>query len=395
MGIKRIILWGAWYGSKNVGDQVLLLSITDMLGAAIEGAEFIVITANPAHVVEYTKRDSPYRFRALHARRQFPEMIKAFANADLFVFGGGVPFYDDTVHSFAIAVLVTLARAFRVPCVLWSVSSQKIRSAWTKLILRYLLSWTSVATCRDRHTLDLFRKCSSHATRWQIVPDPAFTLRSNDGENVSRLLKRIGWKSEQSRPLVALSPRLLRGKDGEAHIHYSPKSDADNQREVNSFAAVLDWLWENGYQPIFVPMNTVAPDDDRVASREIMARSQHGNQALLIDEEIFPRDVENVYKNCSAAFVARVHGSITAFLARCPMLMYAFDLKHGGIMEQMGLTEQILEPGRHLPEDAVEMMSKLLSSRTDLVQAMARKHEELVRQAQVPRDAILRLLKLE
>jgi hypothetical protein len=77
------------------------------------------------------------------------------------------------------------------------------------------------------------------------------------------------------------------------------------------------------------------------------------------------------------------------------MAMYAFDLKHRGIMEQMGLLEYIFEPERHSLEDAVGIMSKLLSSRTELIQNMTRKHDELVRQAQVPRDAVLCLLNLK
>ena len=28
---KKIVIWGAWYGSRNVGDQLLLLAITDIL----------------------------------------------------------------------------------------------------------------------------------------------------------------------------------------------------------------------------------------------------------------------------------------------------------------------------------------------------------------------------
>jgi polysaccharide pyruvyl transferase WcaK-like protein len=390
---KRIILWGAWYGSKNVGDQALLLSITDMLGEAIGDVEFIVITANPAHVMQYTKRDSSHRFLALHARKQFIEVVRAFASADLFVFGGGVPFYDDAAHSLAIAVLVTLARILSVPCALWAVSSQKIRSIWTKLILRYLLSWVSVTTCRDQHTVELLREHGAGVKGLHIVADPAFTLRSNDEGYALRLLDRAGWKSGQSRPLVALTPRLLRTEDGEAHTHYLPKTTEQYQKEVDTFAAVLDWLWENGFQPIFVPMNSFAPDNDRAAARDVMMKARHGTQALLVDEEIFPRDAENVYRRCSAAFVARVHGSVTAFLGRCPVMMYAFDLKHGGIMKQMGLSEYVFEPERHMPEDAVGRMSKLLRSREEIIAGMEKRNEDLVKQARVPRDLVLGLLK--
>ncbi|HXF85204.1 MAG TPA: polysaccharide pyruvyl transferase family protein [Anaerolineales bacterium] len=394
MSPKHIILWGGWYGSKNVGDQALLLSITDMLGESVEDVEFVVITANPARVEEYMKRDSIYSFQALHARRQFGKVVKAFAAADLFIFGGGVPFYDDISHSLAIGLLVTLARLFRVPCILWSVSSQHIRSWLSRAILRYLLSYASVVTCRDTHTHHLIRECSTGGFSAQIVADPAFTLRPNeDLEFAQKLLMRAG--SPVFERFVALTPRALRGRDGEVHTHYSPRPTSDRLKEVEVFASVLDWLWENGYQPIFVPMNTVAPDDDRAIAREIVAHARYGQQALLIDEEVYPREAENVYCLCHAAFVARVHGSVMSFLGECPVMMYAFDLKHRGIMEQMGLSDFLFEPEQMRAEDAVLMMSRLLSQREAIQAKMRLKHIELVESARVPLRGAVEILTMK
>ena len=376
-----------------MGDQTLLLSISDMLGEALKDVEFIVVTANPGQVLEYTNRDFTHIFHPTHSRRQFIEIVKFFFTADVFIFGGGVPFYDEINHSIAIVMLVTLARIFRVPCAIWAVSSLRICSKFSRWVLSYVLSYASVVTYRDAHTRKLFIECGRDDNRQQEAADSVFALRLNDDQTAQGLLVRAGWKA--SRPLVALTPRPLRGKDGEAHTHYVPKSGLDNQKEIEAFSAVLDWLWENGYQPVFVPMNTVVPDDDREAAHEIMEIAQYGSQALLIDEEIFPRDVANVYGKCHAAFVARVHGSITAFLGRCPMLMYAFDWKHKGIMEQMGFSRYIFDPEKNISSDAVVMMSQILQSRSDLVAEIEKKHGELLEQAKIPRDAVVRLLKPE
>ena len=154
----------------------------------------------------------------------------------------------------------------------------------------------------------------------------------------------------------------------------------------------MDWLWENGCQPIFVPMNTVAPDDDRLAFHEIIGKAKFGSFALLVDEQIYPRDAANVYSYCEAAFVARVHGAVMAFLGRCPVLMYAFDLKHGGIMEQMGFARHIFDPAMDAPEVAIEMMENMLRSRVELIAQIEKKAGELQKQAKVPLEAVLRLL---
>jgi polysaccharide pyruvyl transferase WcaK-like protein len=387
----RVVFWGAWYGSKNVGDQALLLSISDLLGKALAPVEFIVLTANPEHVCSYTRRDSMYPFTAIKMRTHFLDLIKAFMSADLFIFGGGVPLYDEVLHSIAMFLLVMLSKICRVPYLFWSVSSLPVKSFFTRSVLRFILPGSLMITCRDQHTVSLLRECGVPNDKQRIIPDPAFTLQPGNMSDALVILHRAGWTSGQPRPLVALTPRLLRGADGEAHTHYIPKSEEENRKEIEVFAAVLDWLWENGYQSIFVPMNTVPPDSDLDAAREIVAVSKHGKDALMICEEIFPRDAANIYGQCQAAFVARVHGSVTAFLGGCPALMYAFGLKHIGIMEQMDMSRYIFNPDLHAPQGAVALMSEMLESHKDLTVQMKKTHLALLEQATIPLEAVLKI----
>jgi hypothetical protein len=111
----------------------------------------------------------------------------------------------------------------------------------------------------------------------------------------------------ESRPLAAMTPRLLRSRDSEAATHYNEKSAAECRKIVDVFATACDWLWGAGYQPIFVPMNSVAPDDDREAARLVLEKARCRDHCLLIDESIRPRVAPAVYAQCDLSFVA-VHG---------------------------------------------------------------------------------------
>ena len=82
--------------------------------------------------------------------------MKFFFTADVFIFGGGVPLYDEINHSIAIVMLVTLARIFRVPCAISGCFGLKIRSKFSRWVLSYVLSYASVVTYRDAHTRKLF-----------------------------------------------------------------------------------------------------------------------------------------------------------------------------------------------------------------------------------------------
>lgn len=355
---KNIILWGGWYGSKNVGDQALLLAITDLLGEIHPDARFIVLTANPQHVHAYTARDSELDIQAIHTRLEFPRVVRAFMESDLFIFGGAVPFFEHSPQVAAMAILTVLARTFRVPYFLWSVSSQRVNSQLAKGIFAWVLKGASGVTYRDEFTRQLFLDCGLPAEKMTLGGDSALLMHTASAQAGLDLLARTGWRTGD-RPLVALTPRTLRSADGEAETHYTPKTSDQFQKEIDVYAAVLDWLWEEGCQPIFVPMNTVAPDDDRIASRMIMEKAIHGGHALMVNEEIYPRVAAALYQHCQASLVSRVHGSIMSFKANCPVVMYAFDQKHVGIMTEMGLEEFIFQPERDTG-CAIELLSSVL-----------------------------------
>ena len=370
---KKIILWGGWYGSRNVGDQALLLAITDLLGETYPDAHFTALTARPAHVCSYAARDSHLDIRAINTRLEFPRVVRAFTQSDLFIFGGAVPFFEYPPQVLAMAVLTALARLFRVPYFLWSVSSQRVTSRLAKRVFGWVLDGASGVTYRDEFTRRLFLDCGLPDERMSLGGDSALLMHTAPAESALDLLERAGWRMGD-RPLVALTPRTLRPADGEVETHYTPKTSQQYQQEIDVYAAVLDDLWEHGFQPLFVPMNTVAPDDDREAARCIMQKARHGAQALIVDGEIPPRLAAAVYAHCRASLVSRVHGSIMSFKANCPVMMYAFDQKHIGIMTEMGLAEFIFHPETDDAARASEMLLRLLSdpqsARADLVRRL-------------------------
>jgi len=62
-------------------------------------------------------------------------------------------------------------------------------------------------------------------------------------------------------------------------------------------------------------------------------------------------------------------------------------------MEQMELTSFIFDPEQNTSDDAIKMISQILRSLSGLIAQMEKRHGELLNQARVPRDAVVRLLK--
>ena len=391
MGSKHIVLWGGWYGSHNIGDQALLLTIVDILAKAVGEVRFTVLTDNPEHVNRYGREESCYPIQALHNRKQLLKVLQAIATCDLLVFGGGTPFFDERKHILAMILIVSAARIGRTPYMTWTVSSQEVHSETAKKVFKWVLDSAQAITYRDQHTLQLFQSCKVKSPM-HLVGDPVFWLEPAGDERVDEMIQRAGLR-DPTRPLVALTPRTLRSRDGDAETHYRPKTQAQFDLEIQCFTTAVDWLWEHGYQPMFISMNTVAPDDDRIAAREIIQCARHGKDALLVDEEIRPRLAPNFYRRCEFSFVARVHGSVTSAVGGCPVMMYAFAPKHAGIMASMGLQTYTLSESAATPESTTAMLEDLRANRVRVRDAMAQRLDVLRQEALIPAQLAAKILK--
>ena len=389
--VKRIIIWGAWYGSHNIGDQILLLTIADILGKTLgENVQFTVLTDNPENIRAYTKRYSKWDIQPLHNRRQFPEIVRAISKSDLFIFGGGVPFYEQPYHVAVMALLIAIARISATPYMTWAVSSQAIKSQFAKSTFKWVFSGASALTYRDEHTRKLIAECAPGRSAF-LVADPGFCLEPLHNENIRKLLQPAG-KPVGSRPLVGLTPRTLYGHNGDAETHYQVKTPEQSKNEIEFFSLVVDWLWEHGYQPILIPMNTFPPDDDRIAASQVIQAARFGEHAIQITEPVPPPLAPVLYGDCSFSVVARVHGSITSFIGNCPPLMYAFDLKHRGIMESMHLSQYCVSEDAATPQQAIELLGKLASENAQIREGMRSRLEELRQDALIPAKLAVQIL---
>lgn len=379
---KKFILWGGWYGSRNVGDQLLLLSITDLIEKFLPGDhQYYALSDEAAWIDEYTSRESSCSITGVQSRQQLFRVIQLIRNCDLFIFGGGVPFFDQPRHVLVMFFLVFWLRLFRKPYMTWAVSSQQIESWYSRSIFRWVLNGADLITCRDEFTEKQFQDLTGKEARIHLVADSGFTLQF-DSTNAKKILKCAGW-NENDRPLAALTPRYLRMPDGESETHYRLGSSNAYLEELESYSAAVDFLWEEGFRPIFIPMNTVYPDDDLRAASDVIARAKHGHQALLVDEILRPRDVPGLYGLCQISYVSRVHGCISSFLAATPMMMYAFAAKHIGIMETIHREEYALPSGQASAGHTLERLGSLIKMRDEIKRALIRDKKELRAQAEL------------
>ena len=126
--IPRICIWGAWYESKNAGDQAILMAIASLLADRLPQAELIVFSNRPALTESYVRslQLKNLTIRAISQRFQFTQAINALRRSDLFLVGGGTPIYDDRFHLLAFYLLVTVARLSGAKTMTYAISARPL-----------------------------------------------------------------------------------------------------------------------------------------------------------------------------------------------------------------------------------------------------------------------------
>jgi polysaccharide pyruvyl transferase WcaK-like protein len=139
-------------------------------------------------------------------------------------------------------------------------------------------------------------------------------------------------------------------------------------------------------------MNTFGEDDDRKAARLSVQKAKYGQNALLVDEEIRPQDAMRILNDCQASFSARVHGSILSAISGCPIMMFAFQPKHEGIMFEMGLEDYILKPENASSEATRLLLETLVSNRDQIRKNLQTTINELNHSARLPLHLLVKHL---
>lgn len=379
---RNFFLWGAWYASTNIGDRTLLISIMDLILEEVPNAVFTIASANPATIRSYL----PDKHRSITTlyenKKDLLKIIRRFSGVNAFVFGGGVPFYDDLPHNLTILFFTLLSKINKVPMITWAVASQNIQAGFTKMTLKQLVTNLSVITCRDEYTKKMLIDRGAGEGQVKIVADPGYTIQNYNHGNADKILDKFGRKEGDK--LVALAPRTLRRNDGESHTHFSEQQIDAQQKEIDVYARFLDIIVENGYRPVFIPMNTTAPDDDKIVTRDIVRAAKYGDVAIQITEKVEFGEVVDVFSKCEFSFLSRIHGSINSFNGNSPWIMYAFDLKHKQLMSVLGLNDWVFDPDTMMIEDIDSLAMMMIDKNGDQKIWISKIRPSLLQSAKLP-----------
>ncbi len=165
---KELVLVSGYYGFGNLGDEAILEQIIADL-ARLVARENIVILSQDPQATEKT-----FSVKAVN-RWKLKELTALFGKAKLFVSGGGGLYQDvSSLRSVVYyAGLAFLAKAARVPTIVYAQGVGPLRRTMAKTLTRAAISQASTITVRDKASYEML-------TKWGLKPhltaDPVWCL---------------------------------------------------------------------------------------------------------------------------------------------------------------------------------------------------------------------------
>jgi hypothetical protein len=337
----RLLAFGGWYGSGNVGDDAILIGLRRILAEAMPGSELVALSTDPEQTervcgVEAARLMSPRKLLA-----HVGEYRGVFSEADAVIVTGGTPFYDwDHVSRLAHW---GMARGAGKPVVCFGVGAKEVTSVHGRGLIGSLLTRSARVSARDRVSQHRLEALSGRDV--SLTGDSALFLESAMRDVVKPILLEVGLSPDS--PPVVICPRALSGNN---RAHYHDPVGEDGVASIRlGLARLADALLMEGHQVLFVPFHAAEGDDDRREIGVVRAAMRERGAAAL-DHTLRPETAASLLGSASLVVGLRLHSLILAASRGVPVVSVGYDEKITGFLDLAGVSGCLAElpdlPGR-------------------------------------------------
>ena len=348
--MKRIkVLVVGYYGSDNIGDEILLKATINLLRKTYDNPEITAIT----YSVKNTEKN--HGINGI-SRNKYFQIIKGIKGVDLVVGGGGSMLQNITSNRslmYYLAIL-SLAKIFGKKVVLLGNGIGPLRGKlFIKLTMRILSSLDAIVL-RDEESYNYLK--SYNLENIYLGNDLAFTL------DVDKSIKE-----EQRKIVINLRKWFY------------------NDEFISTIKKFIEYLSDKGYQVVLLPFQR-GNDDVILKSIE---KDLNSSNVIFIDGNDYNK-IMNEIASCKLFIGMRLHGLIFSSIFNKPFIGLSYDPKVSIFAKKVG--QIYFDELNNLTLDSlVEGFNKVQSNIDEYREILVRNVEEILALNNVNEDVIKRL----
>ncbi len=303
------IIISGYYGFKNIGDDAMLMAITQNLLQQKEDAKIMVLSREPNETTGLYNVDSMFRFNLLR-------ILRSMKPGKLFINGGGNLIQDNTSTRSLMYYLfmIWMAKKRHMKVMLYANGIGPINRRINRRITRYVLNKTDVITLREnspsKQEIDNLLITTPKVI---ITADPATTIQPSTSEHIDKILLNEGIESEG--PYIGFSIRKWHGL-------------SKYERVV---ADTADYIAKtHGLKPVFIPMHY--PSDLAVCERIVSKMS--GDANIIRNKYSVPETI-GIISRMDILVGMRLHALIFAACQGIPIVGLVYEPKVEGFLKSI------------------------------------------------------------
>jgi len=331
----KIVAFGGWFGSGNVGDDAILMGFNNLVKRISPDCDVTALSTDPAQTRRVCGVPAVELVNPRSAFTRGVRYLSTMLSADAAVMTGGTPFYDWDHLSRLLYGSVPLILGMPLAC--FGVGSKAISSLVGRKVSRLLLRHAARVSARDRASQA--RLAELGGVKVSLTGDSALFLEPGPTDMGKKLIESVGIEAGR---VAIVCPRALSTSH---RIHYHDPLDEETVNTVRlGVARACDQLWASGFSVILVPLHRSRSDNDLDEIREVL-RLVEGPRPSVLDGPLKPTEAMSLLGEADVVVGLRLHSLILAASMGTPAVSVGYDEKVGGFMELAGTKELLVEPG--------------------------------------------------
>jgi len=311
------------------------------------------------------------------------QVLSLYRNADLVISCGGGTLGGNIIVSITKSLFpMYLAKKLGTKVLVSAQSIEPFSNNIVKFLTRFVLNRIDIITVREKYSLELLKSLGIKRPVY-LKADTAFLVDAESTDSGYSMLHEAG---------VPRNDKLRIGITVREWMFPHESKHNKKVQYLNAVAiAVERIIEETGAMVIFFP-NVIfgTHEDDRIPSFQIKdkVRKSYSENIFVLTKNYSPEQLKAMIGTMNIFVGTRIHSIIFAVSMNVPSAAIAYQKKHYGIMEMVGLEDYVLDISDIDADKLVALVLKLkqnhdvvthiLKEKIPIVQSKARENIEFI-----------------
>ena len=255
--IYSFLIWGGWYGSRNIGDSAILMGLKQLIQRTNPKKEHYIRALSTD--VDYTTTHGVGAEQALVKRDVFrispwPKILKVFMRADKVIISGGTPIFDfsHAVRTLYFYLPILLKKRFGF----FGIGVKPIESRCGRFYIPRVLNKSEFISVRDQDSKDILEGLGVKKNI-TLTADSAFFAQPSPESEVHTFLESHGV--DRSESVLVVAPRVLSGDQERLYLE-EHMDERVITRTPLTIAESVDAVSSKFDRIVFLAMHFYGPD---------------------------------------------------------------------------------------------------------------------------------------